>query len=68
MNNILCEDILNKLNKLNRNHDNYISLKKKFIEDITKDFISCEKTFIDTYISFNNQHKLMHTTSLQNST
>ena len=65
MNNILCEDILNKLNR----YDNdYKDFKKKFIEDITKDFISCEKTFIDTYFSFNKQHKLMNTPSPQNST
>ena len=60
MNNILCEDILNKLNKLNklnRNDDNFKSLKKNFIENITKNYISCEKTFIDTYIFFDYEHK-----------
>ena len=59
MNNILCEDILNKLNKLNRNDDSYKNLKKNFIENITKNYISCEKTFIDTYIFFDNEHKLI---------
>ena len=48
----MCENILDRLDRLDSKNDENITKKKKFIENITENYISCEKTFIDSYIFF----------------
>lgn len=54
MDNILCEDILTKLNTVLTQTEEDTRKKKDLIGEIIKNYISCDKTFMDSFIYFKN--------------
>lgn len=50
--NILCKDILYNMENFLKLKENKNQFRKDFIINLTESYISCEDTFMDSYLDF----------------